>query len=72
VRYYGLYSNAPRGKERKAGEDTSHPSLIAEENPSVCRKGWAEMIKKQFFFDCPQICYNTSDCECQQVEIDQK
>ena len=33
VRYYGLASNAHRGKIRKAGVDPSHPPIIAEETP---------------------------------------
>jgi hypothetical protein len=33
VRYYGLYANAHRGKVRKAGDDPSHPPVIAEETP---------------------------------------
>lgn len=44
IRYYGLYSNAHRGKIRKAGADPLYP-LITEEGPAyVPSKGWAEMI----------------------------
>jgi len=31
IRYYGLYSNAHRGKMRKAGFDPSHPPIIEDE-----------------------------------------
>jgi len=55
VRYYGLYFNAHRGKKRKAEPDISHPPIIENETPFLPRKGWAEMIKKQLFFDCPQF-----------------
>ena len=48
VRYYGIYSNAHRGKMRKAGVDPSHPPVITEETPFVPSKGWAEMIKKVY------------------------
>jgi hypothetical protein len=33
VRYYGLYSNAHRGKIHKAGADPSHRPIIEEEAP---------------------------------------
>jgi hypothetical protein len=46
IRYYGLYSNAHRGKKRKEEQDSAHPPLIEEETPFVPRKGWAEMIRK--------------------------
>jgi len=56
IRYYGLYSNAHRGKIRKAGADPSYP-LIAEDGPAyVPAKGWAEMIHKVYEVDplrCP-------------------
>jgi hypothetical protein len=56
VRYYGLYSNAHRGKMRKAGTNPSYP-LITEDGPAyVPAKGWAEMIRKVYEVDplrCP-------------------
>jgi len=57
LRYYGLYSNAHRGKMRKAGVDPSHPPIIDDKVSFVPSKGWAEMIRKVFEVDpliCPQ------------------
>ncbi|MBW6500295.1 MAG: transposase [Bacteroidales bacterium] len=48
VRYYGLYSNAHRGKMRKAGVQISHPPIIEDDSSYVPSKGWAEMIKKVY------------------------
>jgi hypothetical protein len=45
VRYYGLYSNAHRGKIHKTGANSSHPPIIEEEDSSAVSRGWAEMIK---------------------------
>lgn len=45
IRYYSLYSNAHRGKMRKAGIDPFHPPIIEEEHNHVSSKGWAEMIQ---------------------------
>jgi len=55
VRYYGLYSNAHRGKKRKAEPDISHLPIIEEETPFLPQKGWAEMIKKVYEID-PLVC----------------
>jgi len=55
VRYYGLYSNAHRGKKRKKESDTTHLPFIEEETQYVPSKGWAEMIKKVYEVD-PLIC----------------
>ena len=55
VRYYGLYSNAHRGKMRKAGVDPSHPPIIEDELNYVPSKGWAEMIRKVYEVD-PLLC----------------
>ena len=44
VRYYGLYSNAHRGKMRKREVDPSRP-LIIEDEQYVPSKGWAEMTE---------------------------
>jgi len=57
IRYYGLYSNAHRGKKRKESEDSALPSVIEEETPFVPRKGWAEMIRKVYEVD-PILCPN--------------
>ncbi|MEA2005246.1 MAG: transposase [Acidobacteriota bacterium] len=57
VRYYGLYSNANKGKMRKAGIQISHPPIIEDDPTYVPSKGWAEMIRKVFEVDplvCPQ------------------
>ena len=56
LRYYGLYSNAHRGKMRKRVHP-SHPPIIEDETPFVPSRGWAEMIKKVYQIDpltCPQ------------------
>ena len=55
IRYYGLYSNAHRGRKRKAENDSLHPPIIKEELPYVPRKGWAEMIRKVYEID-PLVC----------------
>jgi hypothetical protein len=54
VRYYGLYSNAHRGKIRKAGVSPFHP-LIIEGQYHVPSRGWAEMIRKVYEVD-PLLC----------------
>ena len=55
IRYYGLYSNAHRGKMRKI-RDAANPFLIIEqEEPFVPSKGWAEMIRKVYEVD-PLLC----------------
>jgi len=55
VRYYGLYSNAHRGKVRKAGAQPSHPPIIEDDPTYVPSKGWAEMIRKVYEVD-PLLC----------------
>ena len=55
IRYCGLYSNAHRGKIRKAGGDPSHPPVIEDEIPFVPQRGWAEMIRKVHEVD-PLLC----------------
>jgi len=56
VPYYGLYSNAHRGKIQKA-QQAANPFLIFEqEEPFVPSKGWTEMIRKVYEVDtliCP-------------------
>jgi len=44
IRYYGLYSNAHRGKMRKARADAFHTPIIEDTDRHVSSKGWAEMI----------------------------
>jgi hypothetical protein len=56
IRYYGRYSNAHRGKIRKAGADPSYPPVIEDGPDYVLSKGWAEMIRKVYEVDplrCP-------------------
>ena len=55
IRYYGLYSNAHRGKMRKAGNDSSYPPITEESPTYVPSKGWAEMIRKVYEID-PLLC----------------
>ena len=55
IRYYGLYSNAHRGKVRKAVVDPSYPFIIEDDPSSVPSKGWAEMIRKVYEVD-PLLC----------------
>jgi len=56
IRYYGLYSNAHRGKERKRGLATSVLPIL---NPPPLRRaspGWRELIRKVYEVDpltCP-------------------
>jgi hypothetical protein len=52
VRYY---SNAHRGKMRKAVADPSHPPIIEDDPAYVLSKGWAEMIRKVYEID-PLLC----------------
>ncbi len=55
LRYYGLYSNAHRGKMHKRGADPSHPPIIEDEALFVPSRGWAEMIRKVYELD-PLLC----------------
>jgi len=55
IRYYGLYSNAHRGKMRKAQQAANPFLIIEQEEPFVPSKGWAEMIRKVYEVD-PLIC----------------
>jgi hypothetical protein len=57
VRYFGLYSNAHRGKVRKASLAAFPLRMVEEELRSIPSKGWAEMIRKVYEVDpmlCPQ------------------
>jgi hypothetical protein len=56
IRYYGLYSNAHRGKIRRAGADPSYPPIIEVDPSYMPAKGWVEMIRKVYEIDsllCP-------------------
>jgi hypothetical protein len=55
VRYYGLYSNAHRGKMRKAGADPLYPPIFEDDQTYVPSIGWAEMIRKVYEVD-PLLC----------------
>jgi hypothetical protein len=55
VRYYGLYSNAHRGKMRQKKALPPHPPIIEEEEQFVPPKGWAEMIRKVYEVN-PLLC----------------
>ena len=57
IRYYGIYSNAHRGKRRKAKEAENPFLIIEQDEPFVSSRGWAEMIRKVYETDpllCPQ------------------
>jgi hypothetical protein len=57
VRYYGLYSNAHRGKVRKASLGPFSLRIIEEDLRRLPSKDWAEMIRKVYEVDpvvCPQ------------------
>jgi len=55
IRYHGLYSNAHRGKMRKAVSALSSLPIIEEKTIFVPSRGWAEMIRKVYKVD-PLIC----------------
>ena len=60
IRYYGLYSNAHRGKIKKEGNNPSHPPIIEDETSFKPSRGWAgrlgrDMIKKVYEVD-PLMC----------------
>jgi ribosomal protein S27E len=55
VRYYGLYSNAHRGKMRKIEEKANSFLIVEQEEPVAPSKGWAEMIRKVYETD-PLLC----------------
>ena len=55
VRYYGLYTNAHRGKVRKS-EEAAHPLvIISEECPKIPRLGWAEIRRKVYEIDLSDV-----------------
>jgi hypothetical protein len=56
IRYYGLYSNAHRGKEKKRGQGASAIAALA--NPPAIRAspGWRDLIRRVYETDplkCP-------------------
>ncbi len=51
IRYYGLYSNAHRGKMRKASVDPSHPLIIEEEDRHVPSKGWENIVSFNIYLE---------------------
>jgi hypothetical protein len=55
IRYYGLYSNAHRGKLRKIEEKANSFLILEQEEAFVPSKGWAEMIRKIYELD-PLLC----------------
>ena len=55
IRYYGLYSNAHRGKIRKTASALSSPPIIEEKTIFLPSRDWAEMIRKVYEVD-PLIC----------------
>jgi hypothetical protein len=55
VRYYGLYTNAHRGKVRKASVSPLVLRMAEEELKPVPSKGWAAMIRKVYEID-PMLC----------------
>ncbi|MFO7865386.1 MAG: transposase [Candidatus Aminicenantes bacterium] len=55
IRCYGLYSNAHRGKLRRAGAASSSPLVIEDVDPFVPAEGWADMIRKVYEVD-PLLC----------------
>jgi len=50
IRYYGLFSNAHRGKMRKDGVGPPHPPIIEDKPAYVPAKDWTEMIRKVYEF----------------------
>lgn len=51
IRYYGIYSNAHRGKERKRGQATPFPPILRPPLPKKASPGWRELIKKVYEVD---------------------
>ena len=55
IRYYGLYSNAHRGRERKRGQATSLPPILKPPPHTSASPGLRELIRKVYEVD-PLIC----------------
>jgi hypothetical protein len=56
IRYYGLYSNAHRGKERKRGQPTSALPILSPPPLRRASPGWRKLIRKVYEVDpltCP-------------------
>ena len=56
IRYYGLYSNAHRGKEKKRGRAASALPVLEPPPPGKASPGWRELIRKVYEVDpltCP-------------------
>jgi hypothetical protein len=56
IRYYGLYSNAHRGKERKRGRAASVMPRFQPPPPERASPGWRELIRRVYEVDpltCP-------------------
>jgi hypothetical protein len=56
IRYYGLYSNAHRGKERRQGQTTLIPPVLKPPLRTGASPGWRERVKKVYEVDpltCP-------------------
>ena len=55
IRYYGLYSNAHRGRQRKRGQAFTALSMVEPPPARKATPGWRELIKKVYETD-PLIC----------------
>ena len=56
VRYYGYYSNANRGRRKKALADDQTPYILEPElSPKEFRRSWARLIQKIYGVD-PLTC----------------
>ena len=54
VRYYGYYSNVPRGKRKKADADVTIPCILEPElTDKASRKNWARLIQKIYPIEFP-------------------
>jgi hypothetical protein len=56
IRYYGLYSNAHRGKERKRGRAAWVMPCLPPPTPGKASPGWRELIRRVYEVDpltCP-------------------
>jgi hypothetical protein len=56
IRYYGLYSNAHRGKEKKRGRAASVMPVLQPPPPGKPSPGWRELIRRVYEVDpltCP-------------------
>jgi hypothetical protein len=51
IRYYALYSNAHRGKEKKRGEAAAVMPILAPPLPKKASPAWRELIRKVYEVD---------------------